>query len=447
MLDDLAVLDRLAVPGDGGWYSDSFTERAYDYYNFWVFASHFLYWNRMVGARYSEWSSRFGSRLRRFLDTTPLFFGSNGSHILFGRSLIYRWAVLTPLVLAQEQKLWPHPPGLLKRIVRGNLDFLWGLGGYDAERGKLRETFSREGNRGLCDSYIDNGHPYWGMQAFSFWLIPDADPFWTAREEPLPVERRDFRISLPETQMVLAGTKRTGQVRWLQANVAARNVEARDKYSKFSYSSHFPFNILKMKDRCAWDANLVFRDPATGAMAAIAELKHGELIPGGVLREWTIKLGEFVFEIASRITVEDEFERHIHTIIAPAGAAARRIEAIEGSYALGLQENEKPSRKHESGWQWLSSPRTGYAVATWNRNGFEKLETAESFEESGRTKLNAIHGRMIVNTLWVKITAERMVLESIHYASPKPLAFEAIRKAATKLSRGSVSSFQTEPRA
>ena len=143
MFDDLRALDGMYV--GGGWYNDDKPHYAFDYYNSWVFASHYLYWNAMVGSKFPEWSRIFGERLKVYLGTAPLFFGSNGSHILYGRSLIYRWAVLTPLVLAYVQKQWPHDPAMLHRIVRGNLEYHWNNGAFESEKGKLRETYSDKG--------------------------------------------------------------------------------------------------------------------------------------------------------------------------------------------------------------------------------------------------------------------------------------------------------------
>ena len=51
MLADVTAMEGLAKSAEDGWYSDSPTLSVYDYYNFWTFASHFLYWNRMIGKR------------------------------------------------------------------------------------------------------------------------------------------------------------------------------------------------------------------------------------------------------------------------------------------------------------------------------------------------------------------------------------------------------------
>jgi hypothetical protein len=417
MIEDLKVLEAMAAPGDG-WYTDSLAKPTYDYYNFWVFASHFLYWNRVIGSRYPEWAARFRQRLRLFLEKAPYFFGGNGSHVLFGRSLIYRWAVLTPLVLAYEQKLWPHSPGLLRRIVRRNLEFLWSLGAFDRERGKLRETFSRDGTPDIHETYIDNGHPYWGMQAFAFFLIPKQDPFWTAPEEPLPVQRDDFRVPFQGTRMLLVGTKRSGQVQWLQALNANDNAGYQDKYNKFAYSSHFPFNILKHKDRCAFDSALIFRNPQTGACAGRTGLKRGELTPDGVEIEWWSQLGDLRFDVTSRIRVVDEFQQRTHRVKLPLAG----IQILDGSYPLGLLEGEDYLPERAGGSLWLRAARSGSLIASWNLAGYESIQATESFDETGRRNVNIIYPRMVVTTLRATGQAGEMVLKSLHYASPSPLA-------------------------
>jgi len=417
MLEDLKAIDAMAAPGDG-WYTDSPDRPTYDYYNFWVFASHFLYWNRLVGERYPDWQARFGGRLRAFLAKTPYFFGGNGSHVLFGRSLIYRWAPLTPLTLAYEQKLWPHSPGLLRRIVRGNIEYFWRLGAFDTERGKLRETLSAGGSPAIHESYIDNGHPYWGMQAFSFLALPDSDPFWRAREDPLPVERADFLERFEGTHMLLCGTRSSGHVRWLQAQSANSNPDYADKYNKFLYSSHFPFNILKVKDRCAWDAALVFRDPATGVCSGRRDVVRGRLTADGVETEWKAQLGGRTVEVRTRIRLAGELDERTHQI----RGLAPGLEILEGSPALGLEAGESYRSERDGEALWLTAARSGHCVATWNLTGYENLAPAESFGETGWSDANVTYPRMAVNTLRTVARGGEIVLRSLHYASPRPPA-------------------------
>jgi len=61
MIEDLKFLDTLAAPGSDGWYTDS-PRSPSTTITILVFASHFLYWNKVVGAKYPEWSAKFTLR-------------------------------------------------------------------------------------------------------------------------------------------------------------------------------------------------------------------------------------------------------------------------------------------------------------------------------------------------------------------------------------------------
>ncbi len=422
MLADVRAMDALAASaGVDGWYSDSTVESVYDYYNFWTYASHFLYWNRIMGGRYPELSAPFVKRLKLFLETAPHFFATDGGHVLFGRSLIYRWSVLMPLVEAYAQGIWPHSPGLLRAIVRRNLEFHWRLGAFDKERGKLRENFTPQGSRNIREMYIDNGHPYWCMQAFSFYLIPERDAFWMAREEALPIERADYRIPFKGARMMLVGTKRSGHVRWLQSqNEPRKKVRYRDQYIKFAYSSHFPFNLLNQENRCPWDQTLVFRNTQTRACAGRGGIKSGELLEDGTRTEWWAQLGEMRFEVTTRIRIDDEFEQHKHTVSLPAEAISKKIEIVEGSYPLGLTNGEEFEQENAATWQLIRSPRTGFSILSWNIVGYETMGVTKSFDEDGQQSVNAVYPHMAVNTLRANVRATRINLMSLHYASPRP---------------------------
>ena len=437
MLADLKAMEALAKSAEDGWYSDSPTQSVYDYYNFWTFASHFLYWNRMIGKDYPEISARFSRRLKKFLEKTPYFFAGNGSHILFGRSLSYRWAVLMPLVEAYVQGLWTGSPGLLRSIVRRNLEFHWKVGTFDKTNGKLRETLTEGGSPAVREIYIDNGHPYWCMQAFSLYSIPAGDAFWTAREEPLPVERADFRVPLEKAQMLLVGTKSSGQVRLLEARNESRRPRYRDGYHKFSYSSHFPFNYISREDRSTWDQALVFRDLQTNLCYGRSGIRSGALTSGGGAETvWWAQLGDWRFEVVTQITIDGEFEKRTHVVTAPPGAL-NKVEILEGSSVLGLMNNENYERATEPPrGQVLRSPHSRMLIASWNINGFDRVEATETFDKDVPANVNVIYPRMVINTLRKQLTNERTILASLHYASPRPLKTRDLRRQAARLTTG-----------
>lgn len=431
MLDDLDAMDVLAANAADGWYSDDPKLTVYDYYNFWTFGNFPLFWSRIAGDLYPDRDARLRARAGEFLKNTPYFFGADGAVPLFGRSLLYRWALLSPLVLGYQQGIWPYSPGMLRRIVRLNMAWWWGLGAYDATLGKLRETLSEVGSKDVTEGYIDNGHPYWCMQGFSFLSIPDNDPFWTAAEEPLPVEREDFVVRVGGPKMVLRGTKRSGQVRWLQAVNTPRRDYYRDKYNKFVWSSAFPFNVLqegrKASPAVPWDQALVFRDPATGACAARIFPESGELFgEDGVRTVWTAKLPD---GRSARVTstvrlLPDDYELRSHEIRID-GVAERPmdLEICEGSHALGLAAGEAPSVEHGDAFAVARSPSTGHVVAAWRlvapAGGEMTVDT--SFDSSKRTNVNAVYAGSAVVTPRCRVSGDVVRHATLFYASPKPL--------------------------
>src|SRR5205823_4870328 len=146
-----------------------------------------------------------------------------------------------------------------------------------------RETFSARGTPAISENYIDSGHPYWAMLGFIGLLsIPNDDPFYAEEEGQLPVEKADFLTRFDGPRMMLLGTQRTGQVKWLQARPATRRDYYRDKYMKFVNSAHFPFNIGPEKGRLACDQLLAFRDPRTGEMVARTKVDDGGLLEDGL---------------------------------------------------------------------------------------------------------------------------------------------------------------------
>jgi hypothetical protein len=336
MIEDLKALDALGAKSTAeGWYSDSPDQPIYDIYNFYVFPNFPLMWGEIIGSRYPQWNEDFRGRVRKFLETTPYFFAANGTHPLMGRSLCYRWAVLAPLVLGYQQGLWPHSPGLLRRIVRKNLEYHWSMGCFDEERGKLRETFSRDETPVTREPYIDNGHPYWTTLGFAYLGIPKAaDPFWNDKEEPLPVEKGDFIKRFDGPKFLLSGRKSTGEVRWILAQNSAKKDTYRDKYCKLTWSSHFGYCASSDKKTIPPDQAVVFRDIKTGQCATRAPngVTSGKLLDNGVVTEWFAQLGDFKFTVTSTIRIKGDTETRTHEIIAPPEAVGQ-VEVLEGSFA------------------------------------------------------------------------------------------------------------------
>lgn len=432
MLEDLKAMDALAPVGNDGWYSDHPDFPVFDYYNFWTFANFPLFWSRVIGHRYPEWDAKFKGRVKQFLEKAPYFFASDGAIPLYGRSLSYRWDVLSPMVLGYEMGLWPHSPGLLKKIVRAHLQWWWNLGAYDEKLGKLRETLTPGGTRDVTEGYIDNGHPYWCMQPFSMFAIPAGDAFWTAPDEPLPVEQADYAIRFEGPKMLVTGTKSSGQVKWALAHNSGRREYYRDKYVKFVASSHFPFNVMEVKGRVPWDQALVIREKATGLTVGRNGITGGELTKDGFTSQWSITINEKTFEIATTVRLVGEFEHRAHEIIAPKGFEPGAYEIVEGSYPLGLTDDSQfDDNKLEDG-RAVRSP-DGSLVAGWNVSGYASAEVVEWFDESRQTRVNIVYPRMVTLTFVAPIDGPRTKVACLTYASPKPMAAAEMSKRAADL--------------
>jgi hypothetical protein len=195
--------------GDG-WFIDG-SNHGFDLYNLWGFQ---LYNQQLV--RYDEeWRREFGAEVNRttarFLRGFPYLFGRDGGPIPWGRSTTYRFALLSALGWAQLNGANTLSPGLSRRIASGCLKYFWEHGCLSANG--LLEPGYRGPNSVVAEPYIDRGAPYWAAQGLVILMIPEADPFWTAREEPMPADGAGGRVALPGAQMMVRVSPIDGEAR------------------------------------------------------------------------------------------------------------------------------------------------------------------------------------------------------------------------------------------
>jgi hypothetical protein len=414
--EDIAAIDRMHQ-GDG-WYHDSTDGQDYDYYNFWVFASHTLYWDTMAGDKFPDLRETFRPRVRSFLESVPYFFGANGSHILFGRSLIYRWAVLTPLVLSWRAGLWPHSPGLLRRICNLNLSFLWESGAWDPGNEKLRETLTPLSNPEVSEGYINNGHPYWGMQAFHAMALGREDQFWTAEEEPLPVEKADYARVIEAPGILLAGCRRTGQAQVWQSRVSKKYP---NKYYNFSYSSHFPWNVGQVDGLVPPDCCLSFTGAGSSYGRRTGDYTGRVVSPRQLAWEWSTRVGETEVRVESTVIVDGELQWLAHKV---SFGGPTPLTAAESTYALGLDETEKSETRSGQVWEYGSAGAEGRAVFIRSILGFTDHTPLQGF--CGREDLNVFYPRGLTAGVSALLQPGSHTLAAAVYASPSPLSVEEL---------------------
>ena len=190
--------------GDG-WFKDGQTGPV-DFYNAWGFHYAFSWIDRID----PDWDPIFiHDAQRQFLQTYRYLIGPEGVPIL-GRSVSYRMAVPSPLVLGCTDHPDLVPPGMARRA----LDVVWS---YFVQRGAVREGAVTQGYFGadprLLDRYSGPASPLWSLRSLvaAFALSPGA-PFWQDPAAPLPVEQEDFEIPVEGPRWLVRGDHATGAV-------------------------------------------------------------------------------------------------------------------------------------------------------------------------------------------------------------------------------------------
>ncbi len=161
-----------------GWYNDN---PAYDYYSMWAFQLYGALWSEHFGNKYyPEYAKKFKENFRELADNYPYMFSKNGEMIMWGRSISYRIASISPLPFLGFEKGENINYGWMRRISSGVLkQFL-------QNPNFIKERVPTLGFYGEFEPAVQNyscrGSVYWMGKAFMALLIPDDNPFWTAKE-------------------------------------------------------------------------------------------------------------------------------------------------------------------------------------------------------------------------------------------------------------------------
>lgn len=231
--------------------------------------------------------------------------------------------------------LWPHKPGLLRRMLRLTLNRMLAAGGlgYGASRSAAayRSLFTL--------AYL--------------LLIPDNSPFWRAKEEQLPVERGDFVRHIPAPGWLMHGSVQEGQVQLLNGGSYYKKRQAvgelLTRTGKFCYASRMGLitamgesprlyacdnSLSASKDKRSWSHRskiLATRIVGERVLHSVCELpiaaEHGS---GGRL-----KVDSLIVPLRSGAHIR------IHRI-RRRGFGGGQVHLREGGFALGIGEGESP---------------------------------------------------------------------------------------------------------
>jgi len=161
-----------------GWYNDS---PAYDYYSMWAFQMYGTIWSEYFGkTHYPEIAAKFESNFKDLNDNYPDLFSKNGEMIMWGRSITYRTGAIVPFPLMGFQNDPNINYGWMRRISSGVIkQFL-------THPDFMKDNVPTLGFYGAFEPavqiYSCRGSVYWMGKAFLGLLVPDNNPFWTAKE-------------------------------------------------------------------------------------------------------------------------------------------------------------------------------------------------------------------------------------------------------------------------
>src|SRR2546423_981554 len=205
----------------------------------------------MAGAGDLATGRRDREALDRFLQDAVALVGADGSPVLQGRSLIYRFAAAAPFWVGAMAGVPSVPLGQLRcaaeRIVRHFVE----RGAPDAD-GLLTLGWHTPWPR-LAQAYSGPGSPYWASKGLLGIALPADHPVWSAPAEPLPVQAGDTVRVVRAPGWVVAGTRADGIVRVVNHGTdhAVEGAESAD--SPLSARLGYSTATAPLLDEGAWD--------------------------------------------------------------------------------------------------------------------------------------------------------------------------------------------------
>ncbi|WP_277212150.1 DUF2264 domain-containing protein [Isoptericola croceus] len=210
MREDLATHDTFARAD--AWLADG-PERSFDHYNGWALHLYPTLWARMAGAADLAAPRREHdvAQLDRFLDDALTLIGGDGSPLVQGRSLAYRFAAAAPFWVGAMAEVPSHSPGRLRHAASAVVGHFADRGAPDDD-GLLTLGWHHSWPR-IAQAYSGPGSPYWASKGMLGLALPADHPVWTAQAEPLPVETGDVLRTIAAPGWIVSGTRADGIVR------------------------------------------------------------------------------------------------------------------------------------------------------------------------------------------------------------------------------------------
>tara|TARA_R110002051_G_scaffold80954_4_gene145004 strand:- start:1281 stop:3383 length:2103 start_codon:yes stop_codon:yes gene_type:complete len=197
---------------EDGWMSDG-DERSYDHYVGWALHLYPVLWARMQGAEElaAGRTATDIARLDRFLQDAIALVGADGSPLIQGRSLIYRFAAAAPFWVGIFAEVPSFTAGQLRHAANRIVQHFANNGVPDAA-GRLTLGWHHEWPA-LAQSYSGPGSPYWAVKGLLGIALPAEHPVWESPAVPLPSEDSGALRIVRPAGWVVSTTSGDGLVR------------------------------------------------------------------------------------------------------------------------------------------------------------------------------------------------------------------------------------------
>lgn len=324
-----ALLDRYR--GEG-WYNDA---PAYDYYSMWAYQSYGPLWAEYYGKKmkpsaesglpsdvYQKITERILKNESDLIDNYPYMFARDGRMNMWGRSICYRFASVTPLPILEYGNFDNVNYGWMRRIASTSLlqfmtnpNFL--------ENGV--PTMGFYGEFGPCvQIYSCRGSVYWIGKAFLGLLLPENSKYWSAVENEGPWEKdikpgNVYNKLQPATGLLITNYPNCGgsEMRsWCKEKVASdwQKFRSSENYNKLAYNTEFPWmadgkngeismnygtknkkgewEVLRLYDFLNYDNEVYRRDAVLETDENVKYQLADITLPDGILRVDKVNVGE-----------------------------------------------------------------------------------------------------------------------------------------------------------
>ena len=329
----------------GGWYRDGKINRI-DYYNAWGFLNYYMMWAILDGDSKPEMAKKYKQQTKEFVNDFQYFISGDGSVPCFGRSMIYRFGYLSPVVLGQYTGSLDLDPGVVRTMINMGMKFY-----FDQEiltdDDHLSMGFIRP-NAKMLEKYSCGGSPYWAAKAFSILLLPKDDPFWKVREKPLPIQINSYSYPIKSAGFLLLGDKQSGHVQLINQKSYHDEASYNDKYTKFAYSSIFSYEAGTVYESFDCDNALQFSEDGILFFQRWS-MENLYTVKDFIASKYPLYKVDDKGTGYTDILVKDDFMINFHQI-----KTEKSLVFKEGGYPLGFDDGRArcvSSRNSEAGYK------------------------------------------------------------------------------------------------